>query len=149
MLLQQDLAYPLVKHRLLQAWQLDTSCQTPCQTPVQPPWCQHPTEAYECSAARHYVNGAYANYENRREFERELERREERQERQQQQQSAVGRLLTLGQAGQPTGARLKIMRCAQLWPQQKLKGRPLVDLGVGVGYDLDKQVGGRSGPALP
>jgi hypothetical protein len=40
---------------------------------------------------------------------------------------------------QPTGARLKVMRCVQLKaPESK---RALVDFGLGVGVDLDRQVG--------
>lgn len=39
---------------------------------------------------------------------------------------------------QPTGARLKVMRCVQLKaPDSK---RPLLDFGLGVGVDLDRQV---------
>jgi hypothetical protein len=40
---------------------------------------------------------------------------------------------------QPTGARLKVMRCVQLKaPDSK---RALLDFGLGVGVDLDRQVG--------
>jgi len=40
---------------------------------------------------------------------------------------------------QPTGARLKVMRCVQLKaPESK---RALLDFGLGVGVDLDRQVG--------
>lgn len=40
---------------------------------------------------------------------------------------------------QPTGARLKVMRCLQLKaPESK---RALLDFGLGVGVDLDRQVG--------
>lgn len=39
---------------------------------------------------------------------------------------------------QPTGARLKVMRCVQLKaPESK---RALIDFGLGVGVDLDRQV---------
>lgn len=39
---------------------------------------------------------------------------------------------------QPTGARLKVMRCVQLKaPESK---RALLDFGLGVGVDLDRQV---------
>jgi hypothetical protein len=39
---------------------------------------------------------------------------------------------------QPTGARLKVMRCVQLKaPESK---RALIDFGLGVGVDLDNQV---------
>lgn len=39
---------------------------------------------------------------------------------------------------QPTGARLKVMRCVQLKaPESK---RALLDFGMGVGVDLDRQV---------
>lgn len=42
---------------------------------------------------------------------------------------------------QPSGARLKVMRCVQLKaPESK---RALLDFGLGVGVDLDRQVGDR------
>jgi hypothetical protein len=56
--------------------------------------------------------------------------------------AAAANELVPGRSKQPTGARLKIMRCVQIKaPEDK---KPLLDIGLGLGLDLDSQVTGES-----
>ena len=53
--------------------------------------------------------------------------------------AAAANELLPGRSKQPTGARLKIMRCIQIKAPEDKKA--LLDFGLGMGLDLDSQVG--------